>query len=86
MSETKPEGSLEARWRINDSFGAVAFIDGGGVGGDGLPQTADMRFGAGVGVRYYTGFGPLRADIALPLNPGPADPAYGLYLGLGQAF
>ena len=80
------EGSLEARWRINDSFGAVAFIDGGGVGGDGLPQTADMRFGAGVGVRYYTGFGPLRADIALPLNPGPADPAYGLYLGLGQAF
>jgi len=80
------EGSLEARWRINDSFGAVAFLDGGGVGADSLPGSDDIRFGAGVGVRYYTGFGPLRADIAFPLDRRPGDPTYGLYLGLGQAF
>jgi len=80
------EGSIEARWRINDSFGAVAFLDGGAVGADSLPSFADARFGAGVGVRYYTSFGPLRADIAIPLQPQDGDPSYGLYLGLGQAF
>jgi translocation and assembly module TamA len=80
------EGSLEARWRINDSFGAVAFLDGGAVGDESLPSAQDIRFGAGLGVRYYTGFGPLRADIAIPLDPEAGDPSYGLYLGLGQAF
>jgi translocation and assembly module TamA len=80
------EGSIEGRWRINDSFGAVAFIDGGGVSADNLPGTDDIRFGTGVGVRYYTGFGPLRADLAFPLDRRSGDPAYGLYLGLGQAF
>jgi translocation and assembly module TamA len=80
------DGSLEARWRINDSFGAVAFLDGGAVGDASLPSAQDIRFGAGVGIRYYTGFGPLRADIAIPLDRRPGDPSYGLYLGLGQAF
>ena len=64
----------------------MAFLDGGGVGADSLPGSDDIRFGAGVGVRYYTGFGPLRADIAFPLDRRPGDPTYGLYLGLGQAF
>jgi translocation and assembly module TamA len=80
------EGSLEGRWRINDSFGAVAFLDGGAVGDASLPSAQDIRFGAGVGIRYYTGFGPLRADIAIPLDRRPGDPSYALYLGLGQAF
>jgi len=80
------EGSVEARWRINDSFGAVAFLDGGAVGADSIPNVSDARFGVGVGIRYYTGFGPLRADIAIPLEHRDGDPSYGLYLGLGQAF
>jgi len=80
------EGSVEARWRINGSFGAAAFVDGGAVGGDSFPTVSDMKFGAGVGVRYYTGFGPLRLDVAVPLNPQAGDPSYGIYLGLGQAF
>lgn len=80
------DGSLEARWRINESFGAAAFLDGGAVGDATLPSARDIRFGAGVGIRYYTGFGPLRADIAIPLDRRPGDPSYALYLGLGQAF
>jgi translocation and assembly module TamA len=39
-----------------------------------------------VGVRYYTGFGPLRVDVAVPLNPGPNDPKIGVYVALGQSF
>ena len=79
------DGSVEARVRINDSFGAAAFVDAGYVAAD-LSGMNDLRVGAGVGLRYYTGFGPIRADIAMPLNKRPGDPDYALYLGLGQAF
>ena len=30
-----------------------------------------LKLGAGVGVRYATGFGPLRLDVGFPLNPEP---------------
>lgn len=80
------EGSVEARMRINDTFGAVAFVDSGYVAADALPGLEDLRFGAGVGLRYYTGFGPIRLDVATPLNKRPQDSSYALYLGLGQAF
>jgi translocation and assembly module TamA len=80
------EGSLEARAKIMDNWGAAAFIDAGAVGGESLPSPSDLKLGVGVGVRYYTGFGPIRADVAFPLDKRPGDPGYGIYLGLGQAF
>ena len=39
-----------------------------------------------VGVRYYTGLGPIRLDLAVPLNKRAGDPDYALYVGIGQAF
>ena len=42
--------------------------------------------GAGIGLRYLTPIGPLRLDAAIPLNPGPDDPSFSLYIGLGQSF
>ena len=45
-----------------------------------------MSFGAGLGVRYYTGFGPLRADIAVPLNKKAGDADFQIYISIGQAF
>ena len=46
----------------------------------------DLRVGAGAGLRYNTGLGPLRLDVAVPLNPMPGDPDFGVYAGIGQAF
>lgn len=80
------EGSVEGRMKINESFGAVAFVDGGYVAADTFPSLSELRIGAGVGIRYYTGFGPIRADIAVPINKKPGDPNYALYIGIGQAF
>ncbi|HEV7346178.1 MAG TPA: autotransporter assembly complex family protein [Devosia sp.] len=80
------EGSLEARAKVTDDIGVVAFVDGGYVAADVFPALTDLRVGAGVGVRYYTGLGPLRLDVALPLNKRPGDPDYALYVGIGQAF
>jgi len=51
-----------------------------------------LRIGAGVGVRYYTPIGPIRLDVAVPVNATASDrqvPGYGsfqVYIGLGQAF
>ena len=42
--------------------------------------------GAGVGLRYATGFGPIRVDVGVPLNPEPEDSPVAVYVSLGQAF
>lgn len=80
------EASAEARYKVNDEWGAVGFVDGGYVAAETLPGIEQLQLGAGIGVRYYTSLGPLRADIAFPLNRRPGDPDYALYVGIGQAF
>jgi translocation and assembly module TamA len=83
------EFSLEARIRtglFGGALGIVPFVDAGTVGDDPTPGFDEIKFGAGIGARYYTGFGPLRIDIAMPLNPGPNDPKFGVYVALGQSF
>ncbi len=77
--------SGEARWRFGD-YGLVAFIDGGNVFESGAPRFTGLRFGAGLGFRYFTSFGPLRFDLATPLTRRPGDPALGVYISIGQAF
>ena len=82
---------LSAEARIGTGFmdGAISvvpFVDVGTVGLDPTPDFETIKFGAGVGVRYDTGFGPLRLDVAVPLNPGPNDNWIAVYVALGQAF
>ncbi|MGP1274383.1 MAG: autotransporter assembly complex protein TamA [Caulobacterales bacterium] len=80
------EASLEARWRYSERLGFVGFVDGGVASTSLQPEWDEMRFGAGVGVRYYPGFGPLRVDIATPLNRRSGDAALHIYISIGQAF
>ena len=84
---TLVEVSGEARMRIFGDFGVVAFIDGGNVYDELLPGLdRPMRWGAGIGGRYFTAVGPLRFDIAVPLNPRRGDDVFQFYISLGQAF
>ncbi|HKU97370.1 MAG TPA: autotransporter assembly complex family protein [Vineibacter sp.] len=81
------EGSVEVRQRLTETFGAVAFVDAGTAYAGALPGKGDSpRIGAGVGVRYYSDFGPIRADVATPLNRRPGDSWFGIYISIGQAF
>ena len=80
------EGSVEARYKVTDEIGLVGFLDGGYVAADSFPGFDQLRLGAGIGLRYQTGLGPLRLDLAAPLNKRTGDPDYALYLGIGQAF
>lgn len=80
--------STELRIQTGTSFSVVGFLDAGYVGSEVFPDgsSGDWHTGAGFGVRYNTGVGPIRFDIATPIS-GPNDPT-GLefYIGIGQAF
>ncbi|CAN5651986.1 autotransporter assembly complex family protein [soil metagenome] len=81
------EASGEIRARIGESFGVVGFVDAGFVTPDSLfAGEAEWQVGTGLGLRYYTGFGPVRVDVAVPLDRRPQDSAAALYIGIGQAF
>jgi len=80
------EGSVELRQRVRGNVGLVAFLDAGTVAESGRPDFSDVRFGAGLGLRYATAIGPLRLDVGLPLSRREGDEGYGIYVGLGQAF
>ncbi|THD37041.1 MAG: hypothetical protein E7773_05490 [Sphingomonas sp.] len=79
------EFSLEARYRFGN-YGIVPFIDGGNSYASSTPQFKDLRYGAGIGGRFYTNFGPIRVDVATPLNRRKGDSRIALYISIGQAF
>ncbi|WP_420556603.1 autotransporter assembly complex protein TamA [Roseovarius sp.] len=78
--------SGELRARVADNWQVVGFADTGYVGRDSFGDgTGDWHSGAGFGVRYDTGIGPIRFDVATPLD-GDAGQDYEFYIGIGQAF
>ncbi|WP_443027016.1 autotransporter assembly complex protein TamA [Sphingomonas sp. GB1N7] len=79
------EFSIEARYRFGN-FGIVPFFDAGNAYETVYPKGGDLRYGAGIGGRFYTNFGPMRVDVATPLNPRPGDGKVALYISIGQAF
>ncbi|WP_417427047.1 autotransporter assembly complex protein TamA [Hoeflea sp.] len=81
------EGSVELRARFTETIGAVVFADAGYVDASSVPDfSGDLKIGVGAGLRYNTGLGPIRFDVAVPLNRGAADPSVAFYVGIGQAF
>lgn len=83
------EGSLELRLRPRPGWGIVTFVDAGGAFASLLPdlQEDGLRLGTGVGLRYVTPVGPLRLDVAIPIDPRrDVDDPFQVYISLGQAF
>jgi translocation and assembly module TamA len=83
------EFGVEARVRLKQfggNFGIVPFFDAGSLSTSTLPQSKDLRFAAGLGVRYYSLFGPIRLDVGVPLNRQKGDGPVAVTVSLGQAF
>jgi len=81
------EGSVELRAKVTEHFGVVGFVDAGNAFASNYPDFSEsLHFAAGAGIRYYTGLGPVRLDVALPLNRERGDSTLGVYIGLGQSF
>ncbi|MGU3540871.1 autotransporter assembly complex protein TamA [Methylobacterium sp. A54F] len=83
------EASVEARIKVTETIGVVPFLDAGTAFAGSLPDFEErIRYAAGLGLRYYTGIGPIRVDLAFPLDriKGNHERPVALYISLGQAF
>ncbi|WP_338137282.1 autotransporter assembly complex protein TamA [Rhodovulum sulfidophilum] len=77
--------SGEARVGVTGAIQMVAFYDAGFVGPDSWVSDGDWQSGAGLGLRYDTGIGPIRFDVAAPVDGDTGDGVQ-FYIGIGQAF
>ena len=82
------EASAELRLRFTETIGAVTFLDAGNAYAASTPDVGEtLYYGAGVGARYYSPIGPLRFDVAVPLNGKDiGQTGYQIYVSLGQSF
>ena len=80
------EFSAELRWQTKGALGYVAFVDAASVSSDADLEIAEPRYGVGVGVRYKTTVGPIRFDIATPLDRRDGEDPLHIYVSIGQAF
>ena len=78
---------LEARYAIRENISLVGFYDFGQVGATATPgEDADWHAGAGIGLRYNTGIGPIRLDLGTQASGDNAGQDLQVYIGIGQAF
>lgn len=78
--------SAELRAQVKGKWSVVGFADAGFVGANSWwDDQGNTHYGAGFGVRYDTGLGPIRVDIATPIGSNAGD-GIELYVGIGQAF
>jgi translocation and assembly module TamA len=81
------ELGVEMRIKVTETIGVVPFLEAGNVYETILPDPGEKLFyGTGLGLRYYTPIGPIRFDVAVPLNKRPSDDSFQIYISIGQAF
>jgi translocation and assembly module TamA len=79
--------SAEIRRDINETIGLVGFVDSGYISAGSLGDTSgEWHSGAGLGLRYNTGIGPIRVDLATPIESASSASAVSIYIGIGQSF
>jgi len=78
----------EIRVQATERVGFALFLDGGNVFDSAFPDVSKgLSYGLGAGVRIKSPVGPLRVDIATPLERrSKVDSPFQLYVGIGQAF
>jgi len=96
------ELNLEVRQHVTDAIELAVFADAGGAFEANTPDFDNVLLGAGIGIRYHTPIGPLRVDVAVPLEKRNVvatqlnaegqplnsfdDEAFHFYIALGQPF
>jgi translocation and assembly module TamA len=84
------EVTAELRLRMTETIGVVPFVEGGSVYDDSFfagGADTEFRWAAGLGLRYFTAVGPIRLDVAFPINKREnVDDDYQFYISIGQAF
>ncbi len=80
--------TIEPRFRFRNCFGLVPFFDIGNVYLKEWPTfEGKWRKSVGIGFRYFSFIGPLRLDVAFPLDRREGiDPHWWVFVSLGQSF
>jgi translocation and assembly module TamA len=73
-------GSIELDQKISTNWSIAAFVDSGNAYDD--LGDFDPATGIGVGLRWYSPLGPIRIDVAVPLEKDAPD-NYRLHITLG---
>ena len=81
------QASAELRVKVTDTIGVVPFFDAGNAYASNFPNfSATLYKSVGIGLRYYTAIGPIRADVAFPLEKRNGTGPVAVYVSIGQAF
>ena len=81
------DASAELRVKVTDTIGVVPFLDIGNAFSSSFPTFNEPLFAAaGLGLRYYTAVGPIRLDVAFPLERREGTGPVAVYVSIGQSF
>ena len=81
------DASAELRVKVTDTIGVVPFFDIGNAFTSSFPTFNEPLFAAaGLGLRYYTSVGPIRLDVAFPLERRAGTGPVAVYVSIGQSF
>jgi translocation and assembly module TamA len=81
------DASAEVRIKVTDTIGVVPFFDIGNAFTSNFPTFNEPLFAAaGLGLRYYTSVGPIRLDVAFPLERRDGTGPVAIYVSIGQSF
>jgi outer membrane protein assembly factor BamA len=79
--------NLDWRFPLFGDVGGIVFADAGNVHPDWRDlDLGELRWGAGVGVRYLSPVGPLRLEIGWPFDPAAIEDDYVVSFSFGNAF
>jgi outer membrane protein insertion porin family len=78
--------NAEYRFPVFGPVGGAVFGDVGNVFKDSKIGFDELRYGAGLGVRYLSPVGPLRIDVGFPLDRREYEDAIVYFISLGYAF
>jgi outer membrane protein insertion porin family len=79
--------NLEYRFPVYSDFGGTLFFDSGNVWADWRSiRIGELKNGVGLGARYNSPIGPVRAGIGFKLNREPGESGYALFVNIGNPF
>lgn len=79
--------NLEYRFPVAGAFGGTVFFDSGNIWPDWRAiRPGELKNGIGLGARYNSPIGPVRAGIGFKLNREHGEPGYALFVNIGNPF
>ncbi len=81
------QNNTELRYLMTETFSTHIFLDAGSVFlTEQASDLSDLRYGTGVGLRYYSPIGPIGFDIGHALDEKEGEPSVRFHFSIGAIF